>query len=240
VRPVWLVTPTFNEADSIETLVRESAARLEAAAPGAWHLLVVDDASPDGTGELAERVRTDIPRLEVLHRAGKGGLGRAYLAGFERALAGGAGAVVQMDADLSHQPADIPRLLDALESADVVLGSRYVPGGEIRDWGPMRRAVSRAGCSYARRVLGIGIRDLTGGFKAYRREVLEAIDLPSIRSEGYVFQIELTYRALRRGFRVRELPIVFSERRSGQSKMSTRIALEAALLVPRLRWQRQE
>lgn len=234
---LWLVIPTYDEAATLPALVRAVAVELEALAPGEWRILVVDDNSPDGTGRIAEGLRPELDgRLEVLHRPGKGGLGRAYLAGFRHVLAAGAGTVVQMDADFSHDPADLPALLGALTAgADVALGSRYVPGGRVEDWGPLRRWISRGGSVYARAVLGVDVRDLTGGYKAHRRVVLEGIDLSSIRSEGYSFQIELTYRALRAGFRVREVPITFRDRHMGRSKMSSRIALEAAWLVPRLR-----
>jgi dolichol-phosphate mannosyltransferase len=172
----------------------------------------------------------------VLHRPGKQGLGRAYLAGFEHALAGGAELVLEMDADFSHDPADLPRLIaTAEEGADLVLGSRYVPGGSVTDWGLLRRLVSRGGSWYARKILGVEVRDLTGGFKCFRREVLEAIDLPTVRSHGYAFQVELTYRALCAGFRVHEIPITFHDREHGSSKMSWRIAIEAARVIPQLR-----
>jgi len=237
VDTLWLVIPTYDEAATLPGLVRAVAAELEALVPGGWRILVVDDNSPDGTGRIADGLRPELGgRLEVLHRPGKGGLGRAYLAGFRHVLAAGAGTVVQMDADFSHDPAHLPALLGALAAgADVALGSRYVPGGRVEDWGPLRRWISRGGSVYARAVLGVDVRDLTGGYKAHRRAVLEGIDLSSIRSEGYSFQIELTYRALRAGFRVREVPITFRDRPLGRSKMSSRIALEAAWLVPRLR-----
>jgi dolichol-phosphate mannosyltransferase len=234
----WLVLPTFNEVDNVETVVEASRGVLAAAAPGGFRILVVDDSSPDGTGELADALAARHPReVEVLHRSERTGLGPAYLAGFARALAGGAGYVFEMDADLSHDPADLARLLAVVRDggADLALGSRYVPGGGVMDWGALRRLVSRGGSWYARRVLGVPIRDLTGGFKCFRREVLEAIDLGSVRSHGYAFQVELTYRALVRGFRVVEAPIVFRERARGTSKMSWRIAAEAAWLVPQLR-----
>lgn len=231
---VWLIVPTYDEAGTVEPLIRAAATELRRAAPGAWRIYVVDDSSPDGTGLLVEALAESMPELAVEHRPRKAGLGRAYLSGFRRALDEGADVVMQIDADLSHDPADIPRLLSALADADLVLGSRYVDGGGVRDWGFMRRQVSRAGCLYARIVLRARVRDLTGGFKVFRRSVLEAIDLDGIRSEGYAFQIELTYRALRSGFRVLEIPITFRERRAGQSKMSLAIALEAALLVPRM------
>jgi dolichol-phosphate mannosyltransferase len=232
---VWLVIPTYNEAAGIERLVRAAAAELGRVAPGRHHILVVDDNSPDGTGAVLDGLAEELDVLEVLHRAGKAGLGRAYLAGFDRALAAGADVIVQMDADYSHDPAYLGPMLDALESCDMVLGSRYVPGGGVADWDWLRRVISRGGCLYARRVLNVPIRDLTGGFKAHRRSVLESLDLPSVGSEGYAFQIEITYRALLRGFRVREMPIVFADRSQGDSKMSARIALEAMSLVPRMR-----
>ncbi|MEA2391404.1 MAG: dolichol-phosphate mannosyltransferase [Solirubrobacteraceae bacterium] len=232
---VWLVIPTYNEAGGIERLVRAADAQLAAAAPGAHRILVVDDNSPDGTGEILDRLAGELATLAVLHRPGKGGLGAAYRAGFAAALAGGAELVMQMDADFSHDPADLPRLLAEIESCDMVLGSRYVPGGGVTDWGPVRRMLSRGGCLYARVLLGVSIRDLTGGLKCHRRATLEAIDLPTIGSQGYAFQIEVTHRALRRGFDVREIPIVFTDRREGTSKMSMPIALEAVRMVPRLR-----
>ncbi len=232
---VWLVIPTYDEADDIERLLRTAAAELECAAPGAWRILVVDDGSPDGTGRIVDGLSREIPRIGALHRTGKEGIGPAYRAGFDAALRAGAGVVVQMDADFSHDPAYLGTMLGELARSDVVLGSRYVPGGGITDWGPVRRTLSRGGCLYARAILRVPVRDLTGGFKAHRRAVLEAIDLPSIRSRGYAFQIEMTYRALLRGYRVREVPIVFRDRREGTSKMSWRVAFEAVWLVPRLR-----
>jgi dolichol-phosphate mannosyltransferase len=229
--PVWVILPTYNEAANLETMV----AAVRAAVPDG-RVLVVDDASPDGTGAIAEALEG----VEVLHRPRKSGLGRAYVAGFAHALRAGAGSIVEMDADLSHDPADLPRLLERLAAgADVVLGSRYVPGGGILDWDPLRRGLSRFGCGYARRVLAVPIRDLTGGFKAFRADALEAIDYASVRSQGYAFQVELTYRALRAGLTVEEVPIVFRERVHGDSKMSALIALEAAWLVPRLRFGRR-
>ena len=232
---VWLVVPTYNEADNLEPLVH---AALEALPEGS-HLLVVDDSSPDGTGELADRIAAGDERVEVLHRRGKRGLGPAYVEGFERALKGGATLVAQMDADFSHDPADLPRLLERLGDADLVLGSRYVAGGGVTDWGRVRRLVSRGGSWYARKVLGLDVRDLTGGFKCFRREVLEAIDLPTVRSRGYAFQVELTHRAVRAGFRVVEVPIVFRDRRVGHSKMTGAIVMEAALRVPMMRLARR-
>jgi dolichol-phosphate mannosyltransferase len=232
---LWIIVPTYDEAASIERLLRSVAAVLAEAAPGDHRILVVDDGSPDGTAAIAERIGGELGVVEVLKRPGKGGLGQAYLAGFRHALAAGAQRVVEMDADLSHDPGHLPALLAAAERADVVLGSRYVPGGGVTDWGALRRFVSYGGCVYARIILGLPQRDLTGGYKLLHRRVLEAIELDSVRSQGYVFQIEVTYRAVLAGFRVEEVPIVFRERDAGTSKMSARIALEAMWRVPRLR-----
>jgi dolichol-phosphate mannosyltransferase len=228
---VWLVLPTYNERDNLAAIVEAALDAL----PAGSRVLVVDDASPDGTGELADGIAAANPAVEVMHRMEKAGLGPAYVAGYRRALDAGAGLVAQMDADFSHDPADLQRLLDAAEAADLVLGSRYAEGGGVSDWGAVRRAVSRGGSVYARTALGIGIRDLTGGFKVFHPEVLEAIDLSTLASVGYAFQVETTYRALRRGFRVVEVPITFRDRRVGQSKMSKRIVLEAAWRVPAMR-----
>jgi len=228
---VWLVLPTYNEAENLEAIVGAVRERL----PQPRHVLVVDDASPDGTGRIADRLAADHDDVEVLHRARKEGIGPAYVAGFDLALGRGAGLVAQMDADFSHDPNDLPRLLAASQHADVVLGSRYVAGGSVTDWGPMRRLISRGGSAYARAVLGVPIRDLTGGYKVFRREVLEAIEPATIASHGYAFQVETTYRAVRAGFRVVEVPITFADRRVGQSKMTGSIVLEAALRVPELR-----
>ena len=233
--PAWLILPTYDEAENVLAIVEAALAVLEAAAPDGHHVLIVDDNSPDGTGRLADELAAAHPAVSVLHRPGRGGLGPAYLAGFERALEAGAGFILEMDADFSHDPADLARLLTATRDADLVLGSRYVSGGRVTDWGLVRRLVSRGGCWYARKVLNLPVRDLTGGLKCFRREVLEAIDLPTVRSHGYAFQVELTHRAVRRGFRVVEVPITFRERRAGASKMSWRIAGEAAWLVPQLR-----
>ena len=234
--PAWLILPTFDEAENIEAIVAAALAALAGRAPDGFRVLVVDDASPDGTGRLADRLAAEHPEVEVLHRTRREGLGPAYLAGFRHALAAGAGRVLEMDADFSHDPADLPRLLDAVDAgADLALGSRYVAGGAVADWGLLRRALSRGGCAYAQLVLGLPIHDLTGGFKCFRREVLEAIDLDSVHSAGYAFQVELTYRALGRGFRVVEVPIVFRDRRLGRSKMSPAIAIEACWMLPRLR-----
>lgn len=223
--------PTYNERDNLEPMLRALARVLGEDD----RVLVIDDNSPDGTGELADRLVSELPFVDVLHRKRKEGLGRAYADGFRRALAGGAQLVLGMDCDFSHDPAEVPRLIAAAESADLVLGSRYVAGGRIESWGLRRRAVSRIGSIYARCLLGVGIRDLTGGFKCFRRDVLEAIDLDTVSSAGYVFQIETTYRALRAGFRVMELPITFADRRAGASKMTTGIVVEAVWKVPALR-----
>ncbi len=232
---VWVVIPTYNEAANVERIVRAAADQLRTHAGESFRILVVDDGSPDGTGAIADALARELEVVEVLHRQAKSGLGHAYLAGFARALEGGAEMVVEMDADFSHDPRYLKDLLEAVKDADLVLGSRYVDGGGVRDWGLLRRLVSRGGGVYARLILRVDIHDLTGGFKCIRREVLEAIDLPSVRAEGYVFQIEVTYRALLAGFKVVEVPIVFSDRTEGSSKMSTRIAVEAMWLVPRLR-----
>jgi dolichol-phosphate mannosyltransferase len=232
----WLILPTFDEAENIEAIVRAADAVLAGASPEGHRILIVDDGSPDGTGRIADRLATELPALEVLHRTERKGLGPAYLAGFAYALEHGAAHVMEMDSDFSHDPADLARLLAVVrDGADLALGSRYVPGGGVSDWGLVRRLVSRGGSWYARRVLGLQVRDLTGGFKCFRREVLEAIDLPSVRSQGYAFQVELTYRAVREGFTVVEVPIVFRDRQHGHSKMSWRIAAEAMVLVPQLR-----
>jgi dolichol-phosphate mannosyltransferase len=228
---VWLVLPTYNERENIEPFL---AAVLEQLGPDD-HVLVVDDNSPDGTGRIADRIATEEPRVEVLHRPGKAGLRRAYTAGFKHALAAGAEFVMEMDSDFSHDPADIPRLIEAAQTADLVLGSRYVPGGGVTDWGLTRQFVSRGGSWYARVVLRVPVRDLTGGFKCFRREVLERLDIENVHADGYAFQIELTYRAIRAGFKVVEVPIVFRDRRAGQSKMNPRIAIEAVWKVPALR-----
>jgi dolichol-phosphate mannosyltransferase len=229
------VIPTYNEAPTLERIVRATAEQLAIVAPQNHRILVVDDNSPDGTGAIADGLAAELEAVEVLHRTAKNGLGQAYLAGFARALAAGAELVCEMDADFSHDPAYLKDLLEAAETADLVLGSRYVHGGGVRDWGLLRRLISRGGCIYARVILNVQIRDLTGGFKCIHRRVLEAIDMPSVRAEGYVFQIEVTYRALLAGFKVVEVPIVFSDRTVGTSKMSARIAAEAMWHVPSLR-----
>jgi len=221
--------PTYNEHENLEPMVR-------ALGDKGVRVLVIDDSSPDGTGELADRLASELDYVDVLLRGRKEGLGPAYLAGFRRALADGAELVLEMDCDFSHNPDDVPRLIAATdEGADVVLGSRYVSGGAIGNWGALRRFVSAGGSLYARILLGVGVRDLTGGFKCYRRQVLETIDLDAIHSKGYAFQIETTYRALRAGFRVVEIPITFVDREVGGSKMSKAIVAEAIWKVPRLR-----
>jgi dolichol-phosphate mannosyltransferase len=226
--------PTYNERENLEPMVRALAEVLTRAGLDA-EVLVIDDASPDGTGELAERLAADVEWLRVLHRPAKEGLGPAYLAGFHRVLAGGADVVMEMDCDFSHDPADVPRLVAALDGADLAIGSRYVPGGAVENWEPVRRAVSRAGSLYARGLLGVPVRDLTAGFKCFRRQVLDEIRLERISTKGYAFQIETTYRALRAGFRVVEIPITFTDRHTGGSKMSRGIVLEAIHKVPALR-----
>jgi dolichol-phosphate mannosyltransferase len=233
--PAWLVLPTYNEAANLEAVVAAALRSL----PDSARVLIVDDNSPDGTGEIADRLAAERDAVRVLHRPRKEGLGPAYLAGFRLALEGGAGLVLEMDADFSHDPADLPALIAASERAGLVIGSRYVPGGGIRDWSALRRGISRGGSAYARLVLGVGVRDLTGGFKCFRREVLEAIDLDSVDSKGYAFQVELTLRAIEGGFEVLEVPIVFRERRAGASKMNGAIVLEAIWRVPALRLRRR-
>ena len=229
--PAWLILPTYDEAENLAAIVRAAHAALPD-----LHILVVDDDSPDGTGRIADGLAAQDARVEVLHRTHREGLGRAYLAGFERALAGGAAYVFEMDADFSHDPNVLPVLLEkARAGADVVIGSRYVAGGRIADWGPLRRGLSRGGCWYARTLLRMPVRDLTSGFKCFRAEALRALDLPTVRSEGYAFQVELSYRAHQRGMRIEEVPITFRDREKGRSKMSARIAVEAVWMVPALR-----
>ncbi len=234
----WLILPTYNEAENVRAIVNAAADVLAAASPEGFRILVVDDGSPDGTGELADQLAAEHDWMDVLHRTEKNGIGPAYLAGFRHALDRGAGYVMEMDSDFSHDPADLARLLGAVrDGADLALGSRYVTGGGVREWGLLRRLISEGGSTYARLVLGLRVRDLTGGFKCFRREVLEAIHFDSVRSQGYAFQVELTYRAVQAGFRVVEVPIVFRDRELGTSKMSWRIAAEAMWLVPLLRFR---
>jgi len=221
--------PTYNERENIERMVRTLHGL-------GVHVLVIDDSSPDGTGEIADALAAELDGVSVLHRPRKDGLGPAYLAGFRRALGGSADLILEMDCDFSHDPADVRRLIDAAESADLVLGSRYAPGGGTRNWGLLRRLISRGGSLYAQLILGLPVLDLTGGFKCYRRAVVEALPLDEIHSKGYAFQIETTYRAIRKGFSVREVPIVFADRAEGGSKMSRAIVVEAVWKVPALRF----
>ncbi|MCA9666003.1 MAG: polyprenol monophosphomannose synthase [Myxococcales bacterium] len=226
-----IIVPTYNERENIEPLVAEVFKH----APRA-DLLIVDDNSPDGTGDIADRLASEDERVHVLHRAGKLGLGTAYVAGFRYGLAEGYDLLLEMDADFSHDPKYLPHFIErAAGGADLVLGSRYIAGGGTANWGMGRQAISRGGNIYARTILGVSISDLTGGFKCFRREVLESIDLDAVRSEGYSFQIEMTYRTLQRGFHVEEIPIVFVDRRVGHSKMSRAIVAEAMLMVWKLR-----
>jgi dolichol-phosphate mannosyltransferase len=221
--------PTYNELENLEPMLRALGEK-------SVRVLVIDDNSPDGTGELADRLAAELDYVDVLHRERKEGLGPAYLAGFRHALAADAELVLEMDCDFSHDPADVPRLIAAVEAgADLALGSRYVEGGAVRNWGVLRRVVSAGGSFYARLLLGVSVRDLTGGFKCYRRTVLETIDLDAIHSKGYAFQIETTYRALRQGFSVVEVPITFADREVGGSKMSKAIVAEAIWKVPALK-----
>jgi len=223
--------PTYNERENLEPMI----AALRGLDLEDLHVLVIDDNSPDGTGAIADRLADGDDRVHVLHRERKEGLGPAYLAGFRRALELDADLVFELDCDFSHDPSDVPRLIAAAEDADLALGSRYVPGGAVRNWGLIRRAISAGGSLYARLLLGVGVRDLTGGFKCYRRAVLETIDVDAISSRGYAFQIETTYRALRAGFRIVEVPITFVDREQGGSKMSKGIVLEGFWKVPVLR-----
>jgi dolichol-phosphate mannosyltransferase len=229
VNDALVCLPTYNERENLERMLRALVSL-------GVRVLVIDDNSPDGTGELADRLTEELNGVSVLHRARKEGLGPAYLAGFREALRGDAQYILEMDCDFSHDPADVTRLVSAcVEGADVALGSRYVPGGGTADWGRGRRIVSAGGSLYARALLGVPVHDLTGGFKCFRRQVLERLDLDAIHSKGYAFQIEMTYRALRAGFRVVEVPILFTDRTHGQSKMSRTIFLEAVARVPALR-----
>jgi dolichol-phosphate mannosyltransferase len=226
--------PTYNERENLEPMVRALGGVLDTTRD---RVLVVDDGSPDGTGEIADRLAAELDWVSVLHRPSKEGIGPAYVAGFRRALADGAEHVLEMDCDFSHDPGDVPRLIAAADDADLVLGSRYTAGGGTENWGLLRRFVSRGGCLYAQVLLGVRVRDLTGGFKCFRRATLEAIDLDAVSARGYGFQIETTYRVLRAGLRVREIPIRFVDRRVGDSKMTGSIVAEAMLKVPALRWR---
>ncbi|MDX6569446.1 MAG: dolichol-phosphate mannosyltransferase [Gaiellales bacterium] len=230
-----LCLPTYDERENLESMIAALGSVRERT-PISGDVLVIDDNSPDGTGAIADELARDRPWLHVLHRPVKQGLGRAYLAGFRWALEHDYEYVLEMDCDFSHDPESVPSLLDAaIGGADLVLGSRYVAGGGVRDWGLSRRVISAGGCLYARTILGVQVRDLTGGFKCFRRAVLERIPLDAVDAQGYMFQIEMTYRALRDGFRVVEVPITFADRRLGGSKMSRRIVLEAVRRVPELR-----
>jgi dolichol-phosphate mannosyltransferase len=227
-----LCLPTYNERENLEAMIRALGEFLDTSSD---RVLVIDDGSPDGTGEIADRLAAELPWVSVLHRKMKEGLGPAYIAGFRHALAEGAELVLEMDCDFSHEPADVPRLIAAADDADLVLGSRYAPGGGTANWGLLRRIVSRGGCLYAQIILGLRVRDLTGGFKCFRRAALEAIDLDALSAHGYAFQIEATYRVKRVGLRVQEVPITFVERRAGHSKMTGSIVAEAIWRVPLLR-----
>jgi dolichol-phosphate mannosyltransferase len=227
--------PTYNERENVEPMVRALGEQLDTARD---RVLVIDDSSPDGTGAIADELAASLSWVDVLHRPAKEGLGPAYIAGFHRALEAGADLVLEVDCDFSHDPKDVPRLIAACEGgADLVLGSRWVKGGGTVNWGVGRTLISRWGSLYARTILGVGIRDLTGGFKCFRREALEGIDIDAIVAKGYGFQIETTYRVIRAGFRVREIPITFVDRRVGESKMDGSIVVEAMLQVPALRWK---
>jgi len=227
-----LCLPTYNERENLEPMIQALGQVLDTAQD---RVLVIDDASPDGTGEIADRLAAELPWVSVLHRSAKEGIGPAYIAGLRWALGEDAELVLEMDCDFSHSPADVPRLISAAADADLVLGSRYVPGGGTENWGLMRRFVSRGGCLYAQILLGMRVRDLTGGFKCFRRAALETIDLDALSAHGYAFQIEATYRVRRAGLRVVEIPITFVERRAGASKMTGAIVAEAIWKVPLLR-----
>jgi len=232
---IHVLVPTYDEADNVEPLTASLLNQL----PAGSRITIVDDDSPDGTGRIADRLAALHPVVDVIHRPAKEGLGPAYVAGFQHALAAGAELIVQMDADFSHDPADVPRLVAAAADADLVIGSRYVPGGRVGEWGRARRQISRFGSVYARAWLGLGVRDLTGGFKCLRRSVLEAIEIETLGALGYAFQVETTYRAIKAGFRVVEVPIYFHDRRVGESKMSRAIIAEAAWRVPLMRLHRR-
>ena len=227
-----LCLPTYNERENLEPMIAALGSVLDTSRD---RVLVIDDDSPDGTGEIADRLAAEHSWVSVLHRTTKEGIGPAYVAGFRHALAEGAELVVEMDCDFSHDPADVPRLIAAADDADLVLGSRYAPGGGTANWGLVRRFVSRGGCLYAQVILGMRVRDLTGGFKCFRRQTLEAIDLDALSAHGYAFQIETTYRVKRAGLRIQEVPITFVERRAGASKMTGSIVAEAIWRVPLLR-----
>ncbi|MGA7395987.1 MAG: polyprenol monophosphomannose synthase [Solirubrobacterales bacterium] len=234
--PAWVILPTYEEAENIRPMVEALKPKLAADD----HILIVDDSSPDGTGRIADELAAEDKMVVVLHRQIKEGIGPAYLAGFKVALDGGADLIIQMDADFSHDPAYLPRLIAGSELADLVIGSRYVPGGGITEWGQVRRLISRGGSIYSRAVLGTDIRDMTGGFKCFRRKVLETIPFNEVAASGYSFQVEMTYRVIKAGFSVMEVPITFRERQAGDSKMSTSIVAEAAWKVPAMRFGRNK
>ena len=233
---VWVCVPTYNERENLAAMAARLLEVFDTSEMDG-HMLVIDDGSPDGTGQIADDLAGRERRIQVLHRTEKSGLGPAYRAGFRHAMAHGAELIMEMDCDFSHDPAAVPSLVAAAQDADLVLGSRYVTGGGVADWGLVRRFISRGGSLYAQAILGVHVKDLTGGFKCFRREVLEALPLDEVGSAGYVFQIEMTYRALLQGFTVVEVPITFTDRTEGTSKMSKGIVLEAVALVPRLRWR---
>jgi dolichol-phosphate mannosyltransferase len=237
-RATWVILPTYDEAENLASMIGALRVVLERCRPDEYRILVVDDGSPDGTGDIADGLAARHPEVSVLHRTTKDGLGRAYVAGFLHALERGATQVVEMDCDFSHDPERLPALLDAVDAgAHVALGSRYVAGGGVEDWGLLRRIISRGGCAYARMLLRTEVRDLTGGFKCFDAAALRELEPRTVMAQGYMFQVEMTYRALQRGLDVVEVPITFRDREVGTSKMSARIALEAAWLVPRLRWR---
>ncbi len=234
--PAWIILPTYNEAGNIERFVEA----VQPVLPASARILIVDDSSPDGTGEIADRLAAAKSNVSVLHRPHKEGLGPAYIAGFRQALAEGAELVVEMDSDFSHDPSYLPALLAATDHADLAIGSRYVAGGGVEDWGAVRRVISRGGSTYARLVLGLSVKDLTAGFKCFRREVLEKIDLDAIGSRGYAFQVEITYRTIQQGFDVVEVPIVFRDRQVGSSKIDRSVITEALWRVPQLRFRARQ
>jgi dolichol-phosphate mannosyltransferase len=232
----WVCIPTYDERENASAMVSAARNALnEARVDG--HVLVIDDASPDGTGDIVAEMAAADPRIHLLRRASKQGIGPAYRDGFKLALSEGADLIVEMDCDFSHDPADIPRLITAAQTADVVLGSRYTRGGHVANWSGLRRTISRGGCIYAKTILRVPVSDLTGGFKCFRRQVLETIPLDEVTGQGYGFQVEMTYRALKEGFTVKEIPITFTDRTRGTSKMSGHIVTEAAVLVPKLKWR---
>jgi dolichol-phosphate mannosyltransferase len=231
---LWICLPTYNEAENLERMVRALGEQRSEHALDLT-VLVIDDSSPDGTGDIADRLAEELGWVRVLHRTSKDGLGRAYLAGFQVALDAGAELIMEMDCDFSHDPKDVHRLVAASGEADLVLGSRGVPGGGVQGWPLLRRVISRGGSFYARTILGLKVRDLTGGFKLFHRRVLEALDFDGVEAQGYTFQIELTYRAIQAGFTVKEVPIIFIDREFGESKMTGNIVTEAMWRVWRLR-----